>query len=60
MNPQTNGATSRDWLQEGMKIIAYVECDMQFTIPPLGVGDAIQVLEPIKGPVPFVHLDELE
>lgn len=27
MNPQTNGATSRDWLEarRGMKIIAYIE-----------------------------------
>jgi len=31
MNPQANGATSRDWLEanRGMKIIAYVETATQ-------------------------------
>ena len=34
MNPQTSGATSRDWLEanRGMKIIAYVETATQSSL----------------------------
>ena len=52
MNPQTNGATSRDWLEarSGMKIIAYVETETatdtpEFDLYACGVSPSLALMK---------------